>query len=213
MPNVLLTSFTGEGETDRRFLQPIIRRTLEQVLWDSPQQIDVYDPEWLGIGKGMEIVKRGERAQRGGSMLFVVHADADAADDIRALAERIEPVVAALWESGVKELPIVALIPVHETEAWLLADRDALRVALNTKLSNQDLDLHGDAERYADPKFKLQQVVNLANDGRGPHLGVPLGTLYDVVGEACDLLVLERLRSYQRFRIALTGGLQEIGFL
>ncbi|WP_420458453.1 DUF4276 family protein [Neolewinella sp.] len=213
MPNVLLTGFTGEGDTDRRFLLSIIRRTLEEIVVDSVQQIAVYDPEWLGIGKGLTIADRGQEASLYGSMLFIVHADADASDPGRAQRERLDPAIAAIQATGIVDLPIIPLIPVQETEAWLLADRDRLREALNTELTNQQLDLHGDPERYADPKAKLQEVVRRANEGRGTHMEIELSALYDTLGESCRFDTLGRLPSYQRFRDSLVGGLRRIGYL
>ena len=213
MPNVLLTGFTGEGDTDRRFLSPILRRTMEEVLFDGDQQIDVYEPTWLGVGKGPTIAERGEKAYQDKLMLFVVHADADAPNNRRALVERLNPAIDALLQEGITELPIIPLIPVQETEAWLLADRDRLREALDTDLTNQQLDLHGDPERYADPKAKLQEVVRRANEGRGTHTEIELSALYDTLGESCRFDTLGRLPSYQRFRDSLVGGLRRIGYL
>ena len=142
MPNIILTGFTGEGETDRRFLLPVIRRTLRSLLLESPQEIEVYEPNWLGMGKGIGIVERVQQAHLNGLTIFVVHADADAADGDQALNERIKPAISTVRKLGIDNLPIVPLIPVQETEAWLLADRETLKKALKTKLNDQELDLH-----------------------------------------------------------------------
>ena len=161
----------------------------------------------------MGIVERVQQAHLNGLMIFVVHADADAADGDQALNERIKPAISTVQKLGIDNLPIVPLIPIQETEAWLLADRETLKKALKTKLNDQELDLHGDVERYADPKAKLQDVVRRANEGRGTHMQIELSTLYDTLGESCRFEVLDRLASYQRFKASLQEGLQQIGYL
>lgn len=214
MPNVLLSAFTGEGDTDRRFLGPLIRRTLEELLWESPQQIDVYEPEWLGVAKSTEIVAASRRAAAHGHRLLVVHADADSNNLQLAHQQRIQPALDELVSLGIAAPIVVPLIPVHEVEAWMLADVDILITELATRLTAQKLGLHGDPERYADPKAKLAEAVRLANVGRGAHLHSTVGDLYAPLGEAVALPTLvNTCPSYGVFSDALRTALGEIGFL
>ena len=68
----------------------------------------------------------------------------------------------ALGESARLQVPV---IPLQMTEAWALADLDALQSVLSTSCNAQDLGLPTSAaalERVRDPKALLEQVVTRA---------------------------------------------------
>ena len=79
MPNVLIIGFTGEGDTDRRFLGPIIQRTFTDLLLEARGQVDCLTPLWLGVGKGEAIAEKIKEAKSFGPMLICVHIDQDRA--------------------------------------------------------------------------------------------------------------------------------------
>ncbi|CAH0999452.1 hypothetical protein LEM8419_00752 [Neolewinella maritima] len=215
MPNILLVEYAGEGESDGRFLGPIIERTLESILLTSNQQIDVYPPEWCGSAKGVDqIVATYRDAQRRGAYLLILHADADSSNYKKALNERLRPALETIDTLDLEDAPIVVpVIPVQETEAWMLVDREVLKQVLNTTIDTQDLDLHGDPERYADPKSKLNEVLRVVNNDRSDNLKMHISSLYEQLGRAVPLESLNRLPSYQRFCRALTQALREVGYL
>ena len=216
MPNILLSAYAGEGETDGRFFGPLIERTVADILQnDSDQQIDVYEPEWLGTAKGADqMVAVYQTAHQHGAYLLILHADTDGRDSAQAKDEKVKPALDRIADLKLDSPPVVVpLLPVQETEAWMLADRDVLREVLGTQLSDQELNLYGDPERYADPKGKLNEALRVVKEGKGPHLRVDISSLYNRLGQVIPLESLNRLPSYQRFRADLVEALQQIGYL
>lgn len=88
--------------------------------------------------------------------LFIVHRDADSPDsgprhlEIRTAAE----------EAGLIE-GWVALVPVQETEAWLLLDESAIRAVAGNPRGRASLDLPrpGQVEAVRDPKTRLEEAL------------------------------------------------------
>lgn len=213
MPNILLTEFTGEGDTDRRFLGPIIERTLERLLLESDGQIDCYPPNWRGVAKGLQIAEHAKSGSQNDLTLYCAHVDEDRNGHVKTMEYQIAPAIKQLADEGCAHLPIVPVVPKEETEAWMLADVEALRQSLGTTLTAAQLELHGNPERYADPKQKLRQVIAIANQGKGSHLQVEINELYDILGVDASLDVLQGLESYVRFKSAARNGLVAIGYL
>jgi hypothetical protein len=115
----------AEGRRDYAFLLPLVTRVLYEVSAVIPQLTEVADS--VGIDASPPVPRtRADRiaqaihAYEGECTLFVIHADADG-DRRAALLERVEP---GRQAAGVAS-PIVACIPVRETEAWMLADHVA----------------------------------------------------------------------------------------
>ena len=214
MPNVLLSAYSGEGPTDKRFLGPIIRKTLDELVLDATGQIEVLVPFWLQVAKQKDkIIAAAHRAQSEGYQILCLHADADRRGWEGAYAQSLLPALEKLKEDSTITLQIVPLIPERTTEAWMLADLPVLCNQLQTDLSPDDLGLVGDPEGYADPKEKFRAAVRAANDGKGAHLQNRVEDLYATLGEKIELLSLGRLPSYQRFRRDLRKALVEVGYV
>jgi hypothetical protein len=99
--------------------------------------------------------------------LVFAHRDAD---DENPAARRKE-VHAAFQAVGV-ERPRVAVVPVQETEAWLLLDEDAIRFVAENPDGNVQLDLPTPArvESVANPKEILQETLISASELSGRRL-------------------------------------------
>ena len=195
----LVPGFLGEGPTDRRFLEPIIRRLLAEVLRSSADAVEIYpfvDP--APASRRLVDAIAAVRACGGSINLLFVHADGKG-QARRAMTERVEPILAA---SRSERLAGVAVVPVHETEAWALADGDALRAVFGTTASNTDLGIPGspdEVERLPDPKQVLRSAYRRATGGRSGRrngLPVPLALL----GERVGLEALHRLQAFQVFQ-------------
>jgi hypothetical protein len=97
--------------------------------------------------------------------LVFAHRDADAADENPRVVE-IRTAAAGL---PVRTIPVV---PVRETEAWLLLDEMAIRSVVENPASTLALGLPRpqDVENVADPKQKLRDTLMLASGLRGRRL-------------------------------------------
>ena len=214
MPNVLLSAYSGEGSTDRRFLGPIIRHTLEELVLEGTGQIEVLAPFWLQVAKQKdEIIAAAHRAQSEGYQILCIHTDADRRGVEGAYTQSLLPALTILRADPSVTLRIVPLIPERTTEAWMLADFPTLCGQLEIDLSQNDLNIAGDPEGFANPKEKLRTAVRIANEGKGAHLQTSVEDLYEALGKDVDLLSLGRLPSYQRFRRDLRKALVEVGYV
>lgn len=106
-------------------------------------------------------------SEQSGIDLLFIHRDADAptpdrrADEIRKAVENV-----AL------QIPHVPVIPVQETEAWLLVDEDAIRAVAGRPRGRAELGLPRlqSIERTSNPKEILQQVLVAACEQSGRRL-------------------------------------------
>ncbi len=208
-----------EGPTDERFLVPLIQRGLEERI----QGVEILDPlvflesEDRGGERDRE-ARIFEAARRSGADLFVVHADANARSPDRARVERIEPGFVRIrdgWPSDEPPPALVPLIPVRETEAWMLADRETLAEVLGVDRRRleqiwRELGLPSTprgVERISDPKVTLDRLLDA--------LGSPLkrGDLYALLGQSLSLDSLRPLPSGDRFLRELEEALVRLGLL
>src|SRR5712692_4028151 len=145
MKNVAVALY-AEGPTDQLFLSEVIRRTAKQNLNQSGQPyIDVKPVDSISFSKiGM---KRDEcilqAARRAASCnILIIHADADYRTAERAFKERFDPGYLLVQQAQEDVCRcVLPLVPVQMTEAWMLADPEALKAALGTSKNAQELGL------------------------------------------------------------------------
>lgn len=212
------TALYAEGPTDTRFLQPLLQRACAQMCLtgcSAPVEVsDVLDlqplPATRGQARGQRIVSAAREARDAWSILFI-HADADS-DQERAIQERVEPARALLQaEWGAHS---VAVVPVRMTEAWVLADFQALKSAFGTTMSEHELGLvdvaaHG-PDRLTDPKATLAAAFRAS---RGKRRARSVATYFGLIGETASFDQLRRLAAYRRMEGELRLALQTLGFL
>lgn len=97
--------------------------------------------------------------------LVFVHRDADARSEQRRKRE----IERGSADVGV---PVVPIIPIQETEAWLLLDENAIRAAVENPRGTRPLNLPKPAaiERVANPKGCLRAALETASEARGRRL-------------------------------------------
>lgn len=97
--------------------------------------------------------------------LVFVHRDADRRSEDRRLAEIRDA-------SGGFEVPVIPVIPIQETEAWLLLDESAIRAVVENPRGNRPLNLPrpNAIERLANPKQRLRTVLEVASELKGRRL-------------------------------------------
>lgn len=99
--------------------------------------------------------------------LVFIHRDADA----RNPEPRYDEIAAAVDTSGL-DRAYVAVVPVQETEAWLLVDERAIRTAAGRPQGTQPIPIPSpqDVERRARPKEVLRTALATASELSGRRL-------------------------------------------
>ncbi len=210
----------AEGPTDHRFLRPLLYRLCDELCLGSRTPVEVSEVLELHTPSGLRDRPRAERiagaaesASDAWRVLFV-HADADG-DDVAARVERVEPALKTVRERLGNGRHGVAVVPVRSTDAWALADADALRRVFGTTLTNVALgvpSLPRDVERLADPKSTLALSFDTtrpprsrARSGVAPYL--------DRLGDEVSIQALRQLAAFKRLESDLMVALQELQIL
>ena len=219
MSNIITIGFITEGTTDIRFLGQIIRRTFENVAFDCQGEIEVYEPEHIkSSGEFIEEVFRASQdAYKIGMKVLCIHTDADAIDDKNVIKHKINPAFEHIANSENFNLckNLVAVIPIQMTEAWMLADKDVLKNQIDTDLTDRDLGIHRQPERYAKPKEAIENAIRIARRPlpRRRRYEFGISELYQIIGQTADLTKLERLNSYRKFKNEVVEAFRHLGYL
>jgi len=217
----LFVGLMAEGVTDYRFLKPIVEKTLIQIAYSCPGQIDitVFDIQYSKMGGFVEQVTDASR--RGfnefGIMILVIHTDADSSTPENAYNHKIIPAKNRINEFNEDTLctHTAALIPVFETESWMLADKDFLRKQIGTKKTDALLEIDGHPESLSSPKEKIEKAIRIGRMDFPPKIQskLKIEDLYSITGEAMELEKLSGYNSYQDFVENLKKELIQLNFL
>jgi hypothetical protein len=147
-----------------------------------------------------------------GDLDTVANAALDLAEDCHVICvhndhnERGKAVqVAALLADRKCAVPVVPLVPVRETESWLLADRKALaglRGSDVSPLSMPSIDI----EKLHDPKKVLDAVLPARRHRTRDDY-------FDYLGRHIDLNMLRRLPAYSAWASETEKALEGLGYL
>ena len=203
----LAAALISEGKSDDEFLPRLLTRLLEDVgLRECTETVEVADVLRLRhrsrpptIDEVLSLVD----GSAGSFPLVFYHRDQGASPS-RVEREWLTPLLARWGSRGERLVPVV---PVRETEAWLLADGDALRTAFGVRWSDRELGLPSEparVEQVADPKA----VVNRLGDrvGRGAD------RYFERLGGLVSLEVLGRVPAFARLRADIIGALTGLGY-
>lgn len=215
----LAPALWAEGPTDYRFLPPLLTRLLVDVLKDAIEPVELADfhplddvvPRRSVESRAARITASAQHARDAFHLLFI-HADG-AGDPERAFSERVFPAVSMLREKLGDSHAAVGVVPLRETEAWAIADGDALRAAFRTSLSDADLglpELH-EVERCPDPK----RVLEAAHRAVGPRHFQRSATAHflEKIAENLRLAQLRGLPAFRRHEADLRRVLGDMGRL
>lgn len=219
-----------DGDTDKgfNFLPQVIQRTTESILLRHGQplsEIDVLLP-YFRYNKPAGVTARDEcilhvAREIAGYHALIIHSDSDDRGYKQTVVERFQPgkdrVLAA--KNMHKEIctDLVPIIPVRMTEAWMLADPDALRTVLGTQMEASTLGAPLKAklvEGELDPKAKLKFVIKTAYPGQPSKVHNRFrAKLFQELGSQISLQRLGEVPSYQFFVHDLTATLQTLNFI
>ena len=206
----------AEGSSDRMLLHPL-RWLLEDIddtrsyLLEGPVSFGLWrDPP---VGLPRQIVAAC-RDHPGGTLgMLLVHRDADSSTGHDTRVKEIEQATREAREidPDATALPIVPVVPVQESEAWLLVEEAAIRKAVRNESSRCPLTLPPVAsiESQNEPKEVLHEALRDAAEvsGRRRAKFRPEEYCDDVGDRVEDWSVLDRLDAFSALRARLTEAM------
>jgi hypothetical protein len=119
------------------------------------------------VGHSVEAKIRAALSQAQNADLLFIHRDADGPDPTTRYSEIAE----AIESLGVS-IDYVAVVPIQETEAWLLLDEEAIRDVAKKSKGRMRLNLPSpkQVENIAKPKERLKELLATASGLKGRRL-------------------------------------------
>lgn len=213
----------AEGPTDHRFLHPLLLPLAEDLcLRFSHDQVEI-PSQVLELHSPRGSLK--DNKPRDDRILQAIHEHAEAIDLVivhtdggtdpeQARRERVKPALDRLHaDPNFRPLRGVAVVPIRETEAWALADGEALRGAFGSTWTDRDLERPRDVEKIADPKSELRRIAERIIGTTRKRRKIPLDNYLTQIAERARLERLRRLRAFQRFENEFREALQNLGIV
>ena len=204
----------AEGPTDLDFYAPLLARVSENVIREAGRHpVRIADVTALPGRPSQESFARTIREYAPTCGLIVVHTDG-AGDPNRARRERIEPWFRSV-DQGAVPVRLVELIPVRETEAWMLCDLDALNRVLGTARTRSQFGVPNrtrEVEQVQAPKELLREIqVSVVGARRARKL--KLRPLYPRLGQEVSLDELGNVPAFCDFLRAFKDVLASLAFI
>ncbi len=207
----------AEGSSDIPFLRRIIYRSVEENGTQLTQQrLEVLErfvegDKYVSDQRAERIFEAfGKHVEEGVINLLFIHADGNG-DPKAALKDRVCPAMQLLKETyRAVSFGIVPVIPVRETEAWALADAEALRAELGWYGNLPDM---ASPESLPDPKEVLKLIREEATPTarrRSRRQSSYVGPISEGLGDRISLRKLRQLDSFKRFEADLKDALRAL---
>lgn len=207
----LFVGLFTEGTTDDRFFQSVVQRTLEDIAFNEGQgqfeiEVNVINIDKTNkkfVNQVFEASKKG--VEEFGMMLFCIHRDADAASPENTLQNLINPAIQFLETQEGNDFckNVIPIVPIQETEAWMLADKELLKMQIGaSEKSNSDLGIENTPESIANPKEKIENAIRISKEklAKKRRKSLEIKDLYLPIGQSLELATLTQLSSYKQFQ-------------
>lgn len=192
----------GEGPTEAALLEHLANICIAAGASEASGTVPAFERLRVPIGHDLALRLRAAHQLHPSANLYFVHRDADQDDP----APRYSEIVAAVAASIIN-LAYVAIVPIHETEAWLLTDEAAIRRVAGRPNGRNPLNLpplHR-IEQTSRPKERLEAALLAAAQ---PLSGKRLENFRRDFGRQCRQLLeelplggaLEQLSGWCRLR-------------
>jgi len=203
-----------EGDTDAAWLDLLIPRLMDEiVMLHGIRHSTIPAAPALRLRRASVDEVANEACQASDAFYLVfVHADTggrnqEAGLELRAHAYREAMNALCAWPP----VRCITITPRHETEAWILADSEAVTSALGYNGSPDSIGLPASAaqtERPGDPKAVLSGAVDLVR-GRRRHIDVK--RIFPAIAQRQSFAVLRQTRSFATFERTLLAALADPG--
>ncbi|WP_019538868.1 MULTISPECIES: DUF4276 family protein [Proteiniphilum] len=202
----LFVGLIAEGTTDYLFLEPIIEKVLLDIAYDCRGQVDV-DVKKIECDKGRGftdyVLNAAQKGKENYISMFIVHTDADADSACHTYTHKINPAKTLLEQkedSGYCK-NLIALVPIQETESWMLADKNLFIKTIGTKKNENELNLNGHPETFNNPKERIENAIRIGRQNLPKKLrnSLKIIDLYSYLGQAMKIENLGTFKSYCDF--------------
>lgn len=217
----IVVGLIAEGDTDYRFLEPVIENTLMGIVFDCRGQIEVF-VKAIKCEKGDSFTDYVLNAsQKGyeeyGITMLVVHTDADNISSANAYQNKINPARTLLQNQtdDARCKSMVALVPVRETESWMLADKDILIGQIGTRKGLVELNIAGNPETFNNPKERIEEAIRIGRAEMPKKLrnSLRISDLYSYIGQTIQIEKLQTFDSFVDFENNIKDALIDLNFL
>ena len=217
----IFAGFFSEGSTDVSFLKPIVEKTLVNIAFDCHGQLDIeliplnFNKTGLNfINQILDASKKG--FEDFGMMILFVQTDADNRNLADTYTHKINPAINELTQQSELEYCklLVAIVPIQETEAWMLADVELLKRQIGTQKTDAELQINRDPESIANPKEVIQNAIRIARQDltKRRRRDLDISDLYGM-GQEMGLESLEKLSSFVDFKNNLRRAFIDLNLL
>ncbi len=222
MARQIFIGLISEGSTDQRFLKSIVERTFDDLKFECDSDIDIFDIKEIKLSTGTTFVTKVlESSSIGyknfGMTILCVQTDADNRNLEDTYSHKIKPALIELESQDANQCCkiLVAIVPIQETEAWMLADKELLKQEMGTDRSDNDLEINRMPEHIANPKEVIENAIRIARESytKKRRKDLTLADLYLPIGQSIDLFKLERLSSYQDFQSNVRKAFKSLNLL
>lgn len=205
-----------EGGSDRSYFDSLIPRVIEDITRVSgTRSITIPATPSCDLGvSGREIAAVAREVCQSKDFIHIIFIHSDTGGrgteaDIALRTCQYCETAAALCDWPLDRCVIVA--PRHETEAWLMADPDAVLSSLGYRGTATSVGLPNtaiEAENLRDPKGTLSRAVQAIIGPRGRR---GFNQLYTSIAQTQRIDLLRRSPSFQAFEENLRRGLHSLG--
>lgn len=192
----LSIALVTEGLSDQWFLLPLIDR---QVAAMEPESAPGFDFEGTAPGSRFTVAPRDQVVQE--VALLLEHMDIVLIHHDHNERSKVESVRARLGSAADR---LVGIVPVRETEAWMLADAAALPTATAEVSVRNLVRSPREVERVPDPKKALAEAF-------GPRHRPEYD--FDRLGQRVSLAALQQVPAYARWVGELRTAMERLRFL
>lgn len=222
MSNFILTGLFTEGTTDIRFLESIVKTTLENLALECSGYIEtelqIINIEKSSLSFNQQVLKAAEKAKNDfGVLILFVHTDSDNREDSNVFKNKIIPAIDLVQQQDDDAVckQIVAIVPIQMTESWMLVDKELLKNEIGIESSDSELGLSKNPEEITNPKNVIENIIRISKESqvkRKRNKGITIADLYQIVGQKTDVSKLEKLASYMKFKNSLIEKLRDLNF-
>jgi hypothetical protein len=213
----LFLAFSGEGKTDYRFISTVIGRLIQEYFIQRGVTVEF---SWITIPrKGSShdnILSACTEAKDYHLVLF--HRDSGSHSWNQAYQNHFISAMTVLNNDSKNQFNrnLVPVIPVSETEAWMLCNKTILKEKIETNLSDNDLQLTykiNNIETIADPKSVIEHAITKHHETLTPkqrRYAVKIDDLYDSIASDIPISDLNNLNAFIKLKESLNSMLNSI---
>lgn len=206
-----------EGQSDAEYFSVLLPRVIEDIVLTTDGPAAVIPELPVGVfgirNRNFELASQAICKAKESFHLLFVHSDTGG----RALEDQIASRTTALCQMlndlcNIRNESCICITPRHETEAWGLADQDAIRSVFGLR-ANFDFDELSDnpaaVEQISDPKLTAKKILERLTFGRrNSNRHFP----YAAIAQRQDISTLRLLPSFTDFESRVRRALRHLGY-